>query len=108
MPGRLKIVIGTVGLVLAMAVHASPAFANVTLNGLFTDGAVLQRDQPIPVWGSASEGEQVTVSLRDRRATSVARGGKWIVRLPPMPAGGPYVLTISGRNRITLSNISVG
>ncbi|HLJ54646.1 MAG TPA: sialate O-acetylesterase [Chthonomonadaceae bacterium] len=80
----------------------------VAPNGLFTSDAVLQRDQPIPVWGSGAEGERVAVTLRDRTVAAIVKGGRWSVRLPPMPAGGPYTLTIRGRNRVTLSRVYVG
>jgi len=94
--------------ILILSFCMARAGAKVVPGGLFTNGAVLQRDRPIPIWGTAAEGEKVTVTLRDRRATTVAKGGKWAVRLPPMPAGGPYSLAITGHNQIILKNILVG
>lgn len=62
---------------------------------LFHDHAVLQRDIPLPVWGSATPGSTVSVTLGDRRAlTTTNDDGSWFLRLPPQPAGGPFELVI--------------
>ncbi|WP_229730940.1 sialate O-acetylesterase [Pseudoxanthomonas indica] len=56
---------------------------------------VLQRDQPIRVWGSAQPGEAVQVSLDGRQAsTTTAADGRWSLQLPAHAAGGPYVLEV--------------
>ena len=59
----------------------------VELPSLFTDGAVLQRDRPVPIWGTARPGEAVTVSFAGQtlRTTADAKGD-WSVLLAPMPA----------------------
>lgn len=90
------------------ALAGATAGAEVKPHGLFTDGAVLQRGIPIPIWGTAREGEQVTVSIHDQRVTTTAQGGLWMVRLKPMKAGGPYTLTITGENTVTRQNLLVG
>lgn len=60
---------------------------------LFCDHAVLQRDQPIPVWGTAEPNEIVRVTLAGHSARIAANArGSWLVRLPSLPAGGPYEL----------------
>ena len=57
----------------------------------FSDHAVLQRDQTIPVWGRSGPGEEVTVTLGGNTARVVSGPeGEWMVRLPPLPAGGPH------------------
>jgi sialate O-acetylesterase len=77
---------------------------------LFTDNAVLQRDKPIPVWGTADAGEKVSVTLGGQtRSTTAGPDGKWRVDLPALPANAePATLTIAGDNTVTLSNILVG
>jgi len=65
----------------------------------FSDGAVLQCDKPVPVWGHASPGEHITVSFRDQQVgtTADARDGAWVVLLGPFPAGtGEGELSITG------------
>jgi len=83
--------------------------AAVALASPFTDHAVLQRGQPIPVWGTADAGEKVTVSF-DGQTKMVAAGadGKWLIKLDSHTAGGPYDLTVAGTNTIKLSDILVG
>ena len=95
-----------VALLLAMT---SPAFADVTPHPLFGDHAVLQQGTPVPVWGNASPGERVTVELTGQSVSATtASDGKWLVHLAPMRAGGPHTLTISGRNKLTFTDILIG
>ena len=62
-----------------------------------------------PVWGTATVGEKVTVSLNGRSESAVTgEDGKWMVRLKDLKAGGPYELAISGTNTVTLTDVYVG
>src|SRR5271154_361032 len=88
---------------------ASLSVAEVKVPQVFSDHAVLQRDAPIHVWGWASPGEQVTVSLlKQKPSTSADDLGKWSVYLSPEPAGGPYTLTIQATNTVTISDVLIG
>jgi hypothetical protein len=70
---------------------------------------VLQRDMPVPFWGTASSGEQVSVSVGSQTKTmTTPASGKWSVKLDAMPAGGPYVVTVKGNNTVTLEDVYVG
>ncbi len=84
--------------------------AAVTPAPLFRDGAVLQRDKPLPVWGSAAPGERVTVSFAGQTKSATAdASGRWSVTLDPLPASAtPATLTLAGENTVTLSDILVG
>lgn len=82
--------------------------AEVRPNPLFSAGAVLQRDQAIPIWGTARDGEQVTVELAGQKLSTTAEQGVWRVELKPISAGGPFTLTLTGDNTVTLDNILVG
>ena len=86
--------------------------ADVVPNPMFTDHAVLQRDKPIPVWGTSDPGEQVRVSLSTDTGTSArtqaTADGRWIAELPALPAGGPYTLTIQGKNRVQFKDVMIG
>ena len=95
--------------VVALAMAAS-ASAKVTLPALFGSHMVLQRDQPLPVWGWADPGEQVSVQIGDQAAvTSVAdAAGEWRVTLPKQAAGGPLTMTIRGQNSLVLEDVLVG
>ncbi len=96
-------------LTMALSLLTSPmVLASVKPNGLFCDSAVLQQGVPVPVWGAADEGEKVTVRFQQQEVTTIAEGGRWMVRLKPLRAGGPFTMTISGDNTIELRNILVG
>ena len=60
--------------------------AEVKPHALFSDGAVLQRDCDVPVWGRAGDGEKVTVKFAGQAVSAVASNGQWMVRLRPMLA----------------------
>ena len=84
------------------------AWSEVHLNPLFADNAVLQRDSEVPVWGTARDGEQVTVEIQGQKVSTLAVAGKWLVRLKSLTAGGPMTLTVTGDNQIMLTNVLVG
>ncbi|HET7084546.1 MAG TPA: sialate O-acetylesterase [Rhizomicrobium sp.] len=76
---------------------ATPAAAAPLLHPMFADHAVLQRDQPIRVYGQSAPGTQVQVHLGGTAATVRAESnGQWSVTLPAMAAGGPYTLQVDG------------
>jgi sialate O-acetylesterase len=81
------------------------------LSPVFEDHAVLQRDRPISVWGSAAPGEQVSVTLNARPASARAdAAGRWRAALPAMSAGGPYTLEAHAESgaRQVISDILIG
>ena len=87
---------------------ASIAQADVKLNGMFSDHAVLQRDQSVAIWGTADAGEKVSVSFRGANADAIAGAdGKWKLTIPTGHAGGPFDLTVEGKNKLSLKDILV-
>ena len=86
----------------------TPLLAEMQPCSLFSDGAVLQREMPVPVWGTARDGEKVTVKFHGQEVSAVAKEGKWMVGLEPMKAGGPFTMTISGDNVVEIKNILIG
>lgn len=95
-------------LALNVALSCSHLHAEVKANTLFTDGAVLQHGQKIPVWGSANNGEKVTVEFAGQKISTLAQGGKWKLELSPVEAGGPFTMKISGDNITVLKDLLVG
>ena len=97
------------------AAPALPAIARVVgdkfeLSPLFGQGAVLQRDRPLKVWGQAAPGETVSVGLAGRTARAVAGSdGRWLATLGALGAGGPYVLTATAQGQtLTRGDILLG
>lgn len=85
------------------------ARADVKLANVFNDHMVLQQDMPVPIWGTADPGEQVTVNIADQQAQAVAgTDGKWTVRLKALKAGGPLKMTVTGKNTLKIADILVG
>ncbi|NUN71147.1 MAG: sialate O-acetylesterase [Bacteroidetes bacterium] len=83
--------------------------ADVRLPAVFGSGMLLQRNQPVPVWGFAAPAESVVVTFQKQLLRTVAGpDGRWRVTLQPLTEGGPYELTVNGRNSIRLTNILVG
>ena len=85
MSPRFQLRSSLVALALAGLAGAS-AFADVKLPAIFADHMVLQRDQAVPVWGWADDGEKVTVEFAGQKAQVTASGGKWSVSLAALKA----------------------
>jgi len=83
--------------------------ADVVTNTFFSDGAVLQRDTKIPVWGTAEPGENIGVKIDNISISTTAdQSGNWMVILPEHKAGGPYEMIVTGKNNITIKDIYFG
>ncbi|MCB0651045.1 MAG: sialate O-acetylesterase [Saprospiraceae bacterium] len=95
---------------LLLVLAGSGVFGQVSLPRIFSDHMVLQRDQPIPVWGWAAPKEKVTVMWKDESYTVKAgRDGSWRVDLPKGPAGGPFELSVAGKKqKILFRDVLVG
>jgi sialate O-acetylesterase len=100
---------GWLAAALTVVMTASMAQANVRLPNIFSDHMVLQQGQKNKVWGIADAGEAVTVSI-DNQAKQATAGadGAWQVMLDPIPVGGPYELTVKGKNEVKLTDVLVG
>lgn len=80
--------------------------AKIKLPPLIANGMVLQREQPIKLWGNADSGETVKIKFHKAKyETKADAKGYWEVTLKPMKAGGPYTMTI---NEQTINNILIG
>lgn len=81
----------------------------VRLPSIFSDQMILQRNEPIKIWGWASSGEKVSIHFMGKRYTGRAgKDGTWEILLPSMQAGGPYLMEITASNRIEIRDILIG
>ena len=86
------------------------ASANVSVSALFAGHMVVQRDKPIPVWGTAAVGENVTVTFNSQSRSATADSqGNWIVSLPAMSASTTgRTMTITGNNTLSITDVVIG
>ena len=108
---RCKLCIRALLCVLVAACCSSTAFSAVKMPAVIGDNMVFQRDMPVPVWGWADKGEEVTVTVAGQTLTTKAGDdGRWKVVLAKFSVGQPLEMTVKGSsgNVITIKNILVG
>jgi sialate O-acetylesterase len=105
----MNFLIKKVCLFVLISISTNAAFSNVRLPKLVGNHMVLQRNTRLPIWGWADKGEIVTLSFLGKSySAKPGPDGKWMVTLPAIPAGGPYEMTIKGKNTLTIQDILVG
>ena len=79
---------------------------------LFSDHMVLQRDQPVPVWGWSEPGDSIRVEFGGQtKTTTTDFNGKWLVTLDPLPVSiesRSLTAVTNHQSPITVHNILVG
>ncbi|MBU1435793.1 MAG: hypothetical protein KKF79_00350, partial [Gammaproteobacteria bacterium] len=104
---------------IGMMITTTAAMATeLTLAPLFSDQMVLQREQPVAIWGQATPGTVVNIQLQDHVDATIpnAQGkaiadnsGRWQATLPALPAGGPFTLiTSTDQQQLTVKDIWLG
>lgn len=85
-------------------------FGGFAIDALFADHMVLQRDQPIAIFGRANANDQIEVRFNNRKVNALAdANGKWKVQFPAMKFGGSYTIEVnSGNQTILLKDILIG
>jgi len=92
-------------------VGTGAAVADIKLPAIIGDNMVLQQGGKVPIWGWADPSEEVTAGVSwnsTKLAVTADKDGKWTIKIDPPKAGGPYEMTIAGKNTITIKNILVG
>lgn len=96
-------------LIVALFFQTSLAFCDISLPKLISDGAILQRDVELKIWGWASPGEGVAMVFNDNSYQTVTDSkGNWQINLPAQKAGGPFQMTFAGNNELVVKNILFG
>jgi sialate O-acetylesterase len=86
-----------------------PTFGQVRLPRLISDGMVLQRDAEVNLWGWAGAHEKLSIAFCDSvYRTSANEKGEWTIVLSHLKAGGPFTMTVSAANTITIKDVMVG
>ena len=93
---RCRVLVGSFPVLCALFVSSiAVAAPGKLLHSMFQDHAVLQRDQPVNVWGTAGPSQTVTISFAAQTVTTQTDvQGRWKATLAAMPAGGPFVLDV--------------
>ncbi len=100
-----------IALLVAVAGGVSPSVcrAELKLSSVFGDHMVVQRNEPIHVWGWTTAGKEVTVTLADKTAMATANDeGRFDVSLPSLPAGGPHEMKIVADETRVFKDVLVG
>lgn len=87
------------------------AKANVRLPAVIADNMVLQQKSSAKFWGWADPGEKVLIIASwNNKADSIItdENGKWLLPIQTPAAGGPFTVTVKGRNTIVLQNVLIG
>lgn len=89
---------------------AALARAEVTLPPVLSDHMVLKRGESTAIWGKATPGEKVSVTLADRQAFAQADGdGRWRTALDLRGVSdGPHEMVVKGDTEIRVQDILVG
>ena len=87
-----------------------PAIGKITMPNLFSDNMVLQRDQPIHIWGWADSQENIEIKFKEQKVNlKASKDGSWSTYLKTSAYGGPYTLSVKGKDSEHIfQNILVG
>ena len=91
----------------------SPLFlsAKIILPSFFGDNMVLQQKTEAAIWGWAKPGSSVQLTSswnKKKYSTPVDAAGKWKMKINTPDAGGPYEITISDGEALTIKNVLIG
>jgi len=95
---------------LFLAFVSSSVLADLKPSTMFGDGMVLQREMPVPVWGKAAPGEQVTVEFAGQSKSAKAdTEGRWQITLDPLTASAKgATMRIAGKTEVSFADVLVG
>jgi len=83
----------------------------LVLNALFTDHMVLQQKSDVSFWGNFTPGQKIAVSSSwgEQVSTVVNEEGQWSLQLTTPKAGGPFDVTIEGKDTTAIiTDVMVG
>ncbi|MDI1256165.1 MAG: sialate O-acetylesterase [Flavobacterium sp.] len=84
-------------------------FSQIRLPKLISSGMVLQRSEPVKIWGWAMAGEHVEISFNSKTSNVNAdKLGNWSITIPAQKAGGPFKMVLKASNTIVLDDILFG
>jgi hypothetical protein len=78
----------------------------------FRDGAILQRDRKVPVWGWSKPGTEITVEFAgQKKSSTTGKDGKWMLHLDPLKTsaeGSEMTIREKDGKSVILKDLLVG
>ena len=97
--------------ILFLLFSASTTMADVRLPAIIGPHMVLQQKSTVKLWGWSGPAENIAINVGWDTTTykvTASRGARWVAEIKTPVAGGPYNITIKGRNKILLEDVMVG
>lgn len=97
--------------IIVIAFFPLQLFAQLRLAAIFSDNMVLQRDQPVSIWGKANPGDEINISFHNEQFQTITDvDSSWSITLHKYTAAiQPQQLSVSSVNEtIVLNNIIIG
>jgi sialate O-acetylesterase len=94
-----------------LLLNVLPATADVRLPAIFGDGMVLQQKAKAPIWGWAEPGEKIYIKGSWQwtgTSTTADKDGNWLTKIKTPKAGGPFTISIAGKNKIIFKDVLIG
>lgn len=98
-------------LIALLALSTTCTFAKVSLPHIFGDNMVLQQQAEVALWGSAKANAQIIITTswsKEKYHAKAGTDGKWSGKIKTPVAGGPFEMSISDGEKLTLKNILIG
>ena len=108
---RIAPLVRICGITLSLVLLGVETKAAVSVAKIFSDHMVLQRQLPVPVWGTATAGSEVSVTFAGKTLKTVAGAdGKWRAVLEPLEADatGRELRVLSGSDSAVIRDVLVG
>lgn len=86
-------------------------FSQVRPHHIFDNNMVLQRDQPVKIWGWSNPSEQIKIEFGGQiKSTNANQQGEWFTYLDPIIANAkPQDMKVSGKvDSVVFTNVLVG
>ena len=93
---------------------ASNAYADLTLNSIFSDGMVLQRDKPFRVFGFAKPDDEISIAIGKLSVgkTKTADDGRWSAQFAPIATGSVVsqirVNNLTSHEEVQINDVLLG
>ena len=98
-------------ILLILCILTLPSFSQIKLPAVIGDNMVLQQKSEVAIWGWGDPGSEIKVSgswNKDTVKAEITNQSEWKVKLKTPAAGGPFTISVKGREEIVLQNVMIG